>query len=61
MPLPVEVLSEIDALFAAHQISSKDADLEAHGRDESYHKPVSPQLVTYPETTEQVPDTHIPT
>lgn len=29
-------------------------ELEAHGKDESFHIPVAPQLVTYPETTQQV-------
>lgn len=37
-----------------NQISSRLADLETHGRDESFHPTIPPQLIVYPESTEQV-------
>ena len=34
--------------------SSAPADLEAHGRDESWHHELPPDLVVYPNSTEEV-------
>ena len=43
-------------MLSSDQISTKQAVLDAHGQDESYHAAMAPQLVAYPETTNQVWD-----
>eukprot|EP00210_Caulerpa_lentillifera_P001067 g1029.t1 len=52
--LSLEVINNVDRVLEPHQISSRPADLETHGRDESFHPSTPPQLLVYPESTQQV-------
>lgn len=36
------------------RVTTSEADVAAHGRVESYHPPLPPDMVTYPESTEEV-------
>jgi D-lactate dehydrogenase (cytochrome) len=36
------------------RLTTSDTELEAHGRDESYHRPLPPEAVAYPDSTEEV-------
>ena len=36
------------------RLTTSDTELSAHGRDESYHHPMPPEAVAYPESTEEV-------
>ncbi len=36
------------------RLTTSDTELQAHGRDELYHRPVPPEAVAYPESTEEV-------
>jgi D-lactate dehydrogenase (cytochrome) len=45
--------SELTAILG-DRLSVSEADREAHGREESYHRPMSPDMVGYPESTGDV-------
>lgn len=46
----------LDALrtLLGDRLSTGDSVLDQHGRDESWHKPIRPDAVAFPETTEEV-------
>ncbi|WP_027954655.1 FAD-linked oxidase C-terminal domain-containing protein [Halobacillus kuroshimensis] len=48
------LIQELKQVLEEHQFSTNDTVLEHHSRDESYHKPAKPELVVFPETTEEV-------
>ncbi|WP_087973159.1 FAD-binding oxidoreductase [Oceanobacillus rekensis] len=48
------VLSELRKILKSNQISTNETVLELHSKDESYHIPSNPDVVVYPETSEQV-------
>ncbi|GMA61111.1 hypothetical protein GCM10025859_15510 [Alicyclobacillus fastidiosus] len=41
-------------LLSAEQVSTNQSVLEQHSKDESYHLPVLPDVVVFPESTEEV-------
>ena len=45
---------ELRALLGKERVTQNDTVLEQHSRDESYHKPVLPDVVVFPKTTEEV-------
>ncbi len=45
---------ELQSLLRTDQITTNESILEHHGRDESYHNPHLPDVVTFPESTEDV-------
>lgn len=49
-----QLLIELRALLGKERVSQNDTVLEQHSRDESYHKPVLPDVVVFPKTTEEV-------
>ena len=53
MRIDSRVASELTALLGG-RLSTKDAEREAHGREESYHEPMPPDMVAYPDSTEEV-------
>ncbi len=50
MALAEEALKSI----FSKRLTTARADREAHGRDESFHEPALPDMVVYPQTTEEV-------
>ncbi len=53
MPVDSATAAELRAILG-DRLSANEAELAAHGRDESYHRAMSPDLVGYPDTTEEV-------
>ncbi len=57
MVVPVGVdsatASELTAILG-ERLSLNEAERAEHGRDESYHRPMSPDMVGYPENTGEV-------
>ncbi len=49
-----QLLMELRALLGKERVTQNDTVLEQHSRDESYHKPVLPDVVVFPKTTEEV-------
>ena len=49
-----EILQSLKHHLKAEQISVNETVKELHGKDESYHKMALPDIVVFPETTEQV-------
>ncbi|MFC7320198.1 FAD-binding oxidoreductase [Halobacillus campisalis] len=45
---------ELRNALKEHQVSKNETLIEQHSHDESYHKPSAPDLVIYPESTEDV-------
>ena len=48
------IISELHKTLRENQISTNETVLELHSKDESYHTPSKPNVVIFPETTEQV-------
>ena len=48
------ILQSLKEHLKAEQISVNETIKELHGKDESYHKMALPDIVVFPETTEQV-------
>ncbi|PRW20430.1 lactate dehydrogenase [Chlorella sorokiniana] len=51
--LPVDLGAELRAILG-DRLTTAPSALEQHGRDESFHRPVPPQAVAFPESTEEV-------
>ncbi|EFA75861.1 Glycolate oxidase subunit D-like protein [Heterostelium album PN500] len=51
--IPVEAMNELKSLLGDRVDLSK-GDIEAHGKDFSYHPPHNPEAVVYPKTEEEV-------
>jgi D-lactate dehydrogenase (cytochrome) len=47
-------LKELESFLQSDQISTNETMLDHHSRDESYHTPSRPDVVVFPETTEDV-------
>ncbi len=48
------VYDELNVFLDDHQVSMNETILEQHSKDESYHTPSSPDIVVFPETSDQV-------
>ncbi|WP_339227490.1 FAD-linked oxidase C-terminal domain-containing protein [Oceanobacillus sp. FSL K6-2867] len=48
------IISELHKTLRKNQITTNETVLELHSKDESYHTPSKPNVVIFPETTEQV-------
>uniref|UniRef100_UPI00403F6F09 FAD-binding oxidoreductase n=1 Tax=Oceanobacillus sp. FSL K6-2867 TaxID=2954748 RepID=UPI00403F6F09 len=48
------MISELHKTLRKNQITTNETVLELHSKDESYHTPSKPNVVIFPETTEQV-------
>jgi D-lactate dehydrogenase (cytochrome) len=48
------LFNELRALLKHHQVSCNETILEQHGKDESYHQPKSPDIVVFPESSQEV-------
>ena len=53
MPIAQAALRRLTEVLG-DRLTTAEAELIAHGRDESYHRPVSPDLVGYPQTAAEV-------
>ncbi|MEP7289427.1 MAG: FAD-binding oxidoreductase [Chloroflexota bacterium] len=47
-------IAELTALLDAERVSARTADLDLHARDQSLHAAHPPEIVVWPETTEEV-------
>src|SRR5258706_12821393 len=47
-------IAEICAMFGTEQVSVREADLNLHSRDQSFHEAHPPDMVIWPESTEEV-------
>ena len=47
-------VAEICAMFGTEQVSVREADLNLHSRDQSFHEAHPPDMVIWPESTEEV-------
>src|SRR5688572_18748516 len=52
--LTAEHLAALKAILGDERVSAKQADLDLHARDQSFHEPHPPEAVIWPETTEEV-------
>jgi D-lactate dehydrogenase (cytochrome) len=48
------LLEELQQVIAPHRVSKNQTILEQHSKDESYHTPRLPEVVVYPENTQEV-------
>src|SRR5258705_6316916 len=60
-------VTELIALLAEDRVSTRQADLDLHARDQSFHHAYPPEVVVWPQSTEEVSsvlrfanDAHIP-
>jgi len=53
MPVDSPVAAELTSILG-DRLTTNQTDLAAHGKDESYHEAMNPDLVAYPETTQEV-------
>ncbi|WP_412098064.1 FAD-binding oxidoreductase [Halobacillus litoralis] len=49
-----DLIQELKHVLQEHQLSTNPTILDHHSRDESYHQPAEPEVVVFPETTEEV-------
>lgn len=49
-----DLIQELKHGLQEHQLSTNPTILDHHSRDESYHQPAEPEVVVFPETTEEV-------
>ncbi len=52
--LTADHLAALGAILGDERVSAKQADLDLHARDQSFHAPHPPEAVIWPETTEEV-------
>ncbi|MGO4888659.1 FAD-binding oxidoreductase [Anaerobacillus sp. MEB173] len=50
----LSTITELKKIIADDRVTTNETILEQHGRDESYHTPSLPDVVVFPETTEEV-------
>jgi D-lactate dehydrogenase (cytochrome) len=53
-PLTADHIAELGALLGGDKLTTAQADLALHARDQSFHPAAPPDLVAYPESTEDV-------
>ena len=53
-PVTPEVTAALTDIFGAERVSSAQADLDLHARDQSYHAEQRGEVVVWPQTAEQV-------
>jgi D-lactate dehydrogenase (cytochrome) len=52
--IAAEHIASLIAILGEERVSAKAADLDLHARDQSFHAPHPPEVVTWPETTDEV-------
>src|SRR5215468_1156516 len=50
----IHEVTELIALMDAERVSLREADLNLHARDQSFHKAHPPEVIVWPITTEEV-------
>ncbi len=50
----MSIVADLQKVLSPNQVSSSQSVLEHHSKDESYHTPVLPDVVVFPESTEDV-------
>lgn len=50
----MSLAEDLSSLLSAHQVSTNHSMLEQHSKDESYHSPVLPDVVVFPESKDDV-------
>jgi D-lactate dehydrogenase (cytochrome) len=53
MRVEATLIDELTAILG-DRLSMSQSDVAAHGRDESYHRPMNPDMVAFPESAEEV-------
>src|SRR6266576_2429407 len=53
MPVDSPVAAELTSILG-DRLTTNETELAAHGKDESYHEAMNPDLVAYPESTQEV-------
>ncbi|MCL6594098.1 MAG: FAD-binding protein, partial [Alicyclobacillus sp.] len=51
---PSQLVADLSALLSPHQVSTGESVLEQHSHDESYHRGGFPDVVVFPESTDDV-------
>ncbi len=54
MSLPNHVIEKLEHVVGSDRISTGDSNLSLHAKDESFHAPHRPDVVVWPESTEEV-------
>src|SRR5207237_6791467 len=49
-----EHIARLTALLDAERISQREADIDLHSRDQSFHRAYPPEVLVWPETTQEV-------
>lgn len=52
--IPNELFNRVRDIVGEGNLSVSEAARLQHGRDESYHSPLAPDLLTFPTSTQQV-------
>jgi D-lactate dehydrogenase (cytochrome) len=53
-PINAQHIAELTAMLDGERVSIKNADLDLHARDQSFHAAAPPDVVIWPETVEEV-------
>jgi len=54
MRIPLETLDFLTNLLGPDRVSTRQADLDAHSLDESFHTPHPPEVVVWPQNTQEI-------
>ena len=53
-PVTADIIAALTGIFGADSVSTAQADLDLHARDQSYHAGRSGEVIVWPQTAEQV-------
>ena len=54
MPINAQTLEFLINLLGPDRVSTRQADLDAHAQDESFHQPHPPEVVVWPQTAQEI-------
>jgi D-lactate dehydrogenase (cytochrome) len=54
MSIAAETLGFLSNLLGSDRVSTRQADLEAHSQDESFHEPHPPEVVVWPQNAQEI-------